>query len=79
MSTLTGIPAERLRAMLEEAQQAKFDIMMGNRGVSFSYTQGDGTRSVTYQQTNIDQLNELIAEIQTALGIGRRRAVRFRW
>ncbi|KFK94582.1 phage head-tail adapter protein [Serratia sp. Ag1] len=79
MSTLTGIPADRLRAMLEEAQQAKFDIMMGKRGISYSYTQGDGTRSVTYQQANIDQLNELIAEIQTALGIGRRRAVRFRW
>ncbi|CAI1700152.1 MULTISPECIES: gpW family protein [Serratia] len=79
MSTLTGIPAERLRIILGEAQQAKFDLMLGKRGISFSYTQGDGTRSVTYQQTNIDQLNELITEIQTALGIGRRRAVRFRW
>lgn len=79
MSTLSGIPPERLRDMLTQAQEAKFDIMMGKRGVSFSYTQGDGTRSVTYQQADIAQLNELIAEIQTALGIGRRRAIRLRW
>lgn len=43
---------EQLRDALQKAQQAYIDLTTGSRGVSFSYTQGDGTRSVSYQQSS---------------------------
>ena len=53
---------------------------MGKKGVSFSYTQGDGTRSVAYQPTSVEQLTQFIMQLQRALGQGgRRRMVRFRY
>jgi len=75
-----GLSKEQLEQMLKDAQIAYAEMMMGKKGVSYSYTQGDGTRSVTYNQTNISDLLALIYEIQAALGIGgRRRAVGFRF
>lgn len=75
-----GLTREQLEQMLKDAQGAYAEMMMGKRGVSFSYTQGDGTRSVTYNQVNISDLLALIYEIQAALGIGgRRRAIGFRF
>jgi len=54
--------------------------MSGNKGVSFSYTQGDGTRSVTYNQTSEQDLLALIQLLQVELGLATgRRAVRFRF
>ncbi|MEX6095901.1 gpW family head-tail joining protein [Morganella morganii] len=51
----------------------------GAKGVSFSYTQGDGTRSVSYQQTSLGDLLALIQTIQAMLGISRRRPIRVRY
>lgn len=73
------------RAQLEEAlnraQQAYIELSSGAKGVSFSYAQGDGTRSVTYQQTDIGTLMGLIQLLQAQLGIVKRprRAIRFRY
>ncbi|EKN4004253.1 gpW family head-tail joining protein [Yersinia enterocolitica] len=73
------------RAQLEEAlnraQQAYIELLSGAKGVSFSYAQGDGTRSVTYQQTDIGTLMGLIQLLQAQLGIVKRprRAIRFRY
>lgn len=73
------------RAQLEEAlnraQQAYIELSTGSKGVSFSYAQGDGTRSVTYQQTDIGQLMGLIQLLQAQLGIVKRPrgALRFRY
>ncbi|MFW5401710.1 gpW family head-tail joining protein [Yersinia sp. 1252 StPb PI] len=73
------------RAQLEEAlnraQQAYIELSSGAKGVSFSYAQGDGTRSVTYQQTDIGILMGLIQFLQAQLGIVKRprRAIRFRY
>ncbi|EOV4146706.1 gpW family head-tail joining protein [Yersinia enterocolitica] len=73
------------RAQLEEAlnraQQAYIELSSGVKGVSFSYAQGDGTRSVTYQQTDIGTLMGLIQLLQAQLGIVKRprRAIRFRY
>nr|WP_265087762.1 phage portal protein [Klebsiella quasipneumoniae] len=47
-----GMTDEQLRDALQKAQQAYIDLTTGSRGVSFSYTQGDGTRSVSYQQSS---------------------------
>jgi hypothetical protein len=52
-----------------KAQQAYIDLATGSHGVSFSYTQGDGTRSVSYQQSTLADLLALIQLLQAQLGI----------
>jgi hypothetical protein len=77
---LAGMPRATLQSMLTSAQQAYAELSMGKKGVSFSYTQGDGTRSVAYQPTSVEQLTQFIMQLQRALGQGsRRRTVRFRY
>lgn len=76
---LTGMSNEQLKQALSQAQQAYIDLSTGAKGVSFSYTQGDGTRSVTYQQTSLGDLLALIQTIQDMLGISRRRPIRVRY
>jgi hypothetical protein len=81
-SLLAGaLTSDQLTAALTAAQQAYLELASGAKGVSFSYAQGDGTRSVSYQQTDIGQLTALIQLLQAQLGIVRRprRALRFRY
>lgn len=75
MNVFIGMDRKQLLEMLQQAQQARFELATGKKGVSFSYTQGDGTRSVTYSQANMKELLALIQELQRALGMGRRRAM----
>ena len=72
---------EKLRDALQKAQQAYIDLTTGSRGVSFSYSQGDGTRSVSYQQSSLADLLALIQLLQAQLGIVARprKPVRFRF
>ncbi|MEH8335904.1 gpW family head-tail joining protein [Klebsiella pneumoniae] len=76
-----GMTNEQLRDALQKAQQAYIDLTTGSRGVSFSYTQGDGTRSVSYQQSSLADLLALIQLLQAQLGIVARprKPVRFRF
>ncbi|KLU15122.1 MULTISPECIES: gpW family head-tail joining protein [Xenorhabdus] len=76
---LSGMSREQLKAALETAQSAYIELATGNKGVSFSYTQGDGTRSVSYQPTDLGHLLALIQMIQAQLGISTRRPARFRF
>ncbi|AJJ72153.1 gpW family head-tail joining protein [Yersinia pseudotuberculosis] len=71
----------QLEDALNQAQQAYIELSTGLTGVSFSYSQGDGTRSVTYQPTDIGKLMGLIQLLQAQLGIVKhpRRALRFRY
>ncbi|AVX38684.1 MULTISPECIES: gpW family head-tail joining protein [Yersinia] len=71
----------QLEEALNRAQQAYIELSSGAKGVSFSYAQGDGTRSVTYQQTDIGTLMGLIQLLQAQLGVVKRprRALRFRY
>ncbi|MFI3401532.1 gpW family head-tail joining protein [Klebsiella pneumoniae] len=71
----------QLRDALQKAQQAYIDLTTGSRGVSFSYSQGDGTRSVSYQQSSLADLLALIQLLQAQLGIVARprKPVRFRF
>lgn len=71
----------QLQEALTAAQQAYMELSTGSKGVSFSYTQGDGTRSVSYQQTDMGQLMALIQLLQAQLGIVKRprRTLRFRY
>lgn len=81
-SLLAGaMTRDQLQSALTSAQQAYLELSSGAKGVAFSYTQGDGTRSVSYQQTDIGQLTALIQLLQAQLGIVKRprRALRFRY
>lgn len=71
----------KLQAALVEAQQAYLDLSTGAKGASYAYTQGDGSKAVTYTQTNIAQLTALIRQLQVQLGMltRTRRPVRFRF
>lgn len=80
-SLLAGMSDEQLRAALDKAQQAYIDLATGSHGVSFSYSQGDGTRSVSYQQSTLADLLALIQLLRAQLGIvvRPRKPVRFRF
>jgi len=76
-SDLAGVSPSTLQQWLTDAQQAMHDLMTGAKGESYSYTQGDGAKSVTYTRANIGQLRAYISEIKAQLGIRTRRPLRF--
>lgn len=78
---LAGMQTSALRTALANAQQAYLDLTTGAKGESYSYSQGDGARTVTYTKANIADLTALIQTLQAQLGIVQRprRAIRFRF
>lgn len=80
-SLLAGMPRAALQKALANAQQAYIDLTTGAKGESYSYTQGDGSRSVTYTKANVADLAALIQTLQAQLGIVQqpRRAIRLRF
>lgn len=79
-SLLDGMTPAELRAALATAQKALIDLTVGAKPVSVAYTQGNGSRAVTYAKADIPQINALIASIQAQLGISSgRRPMRFRF
>lgn len=68
-SLLAGRPTAQLQQDLQNAQQAYIDLSTGAKGESYSYTQGDGTKSVTYTRANLPQLAALIQLLQQQLGV----------
>ena len=68
-SILAGRSTAQLQADLAQLQQAYIDLSSGAKGETYSYTQGDGAKSVTYTRANIAQLVAAIREIQAQLGI----------
>lgn len=73
-TTLAGIDNTTLQTWLSTAQAAYLDVMTGNKPVTVTYAQGDGTRTVIYQKTDITNLTMFIKSLQVQLGIstGRR-------
>lgn len=69
ISILAGQSTSVLQAQLAAAQQAFIDLSTGAKGESYSYTQGDGSKSVTYTRANLGQLVALIKLLQAQLGI----------
>ncbi|MBB5413914.1 hypothetical protein HDG34_007897 [Paraburkholderia sp. HC6.4b] len=59
----------QLETALAAAQAAYIRLASGAQGVSFSYTQGDGTRSVTYTAANLANLVALIRQLQQQLAM----------
>ncbi len=74
-----GFTQAQLIAARILAQQAYIDLMTGNKGTTFSYAQGDGSKSVTYTQASTANLLQFIAQLNLLIGdcCGRRRPMRF--
>jgi hypothetical protein len=68
-SLLAGVQTSALRTALANAQQAYMDLSTGAKGESYSYTQGDGSKSVTYTKANIADLAAFIQSLQGQLGV----------
>jgi hypothetical protein len=62
-----GMDLAVLQDALTKAQAALIELSLGNKGVTFSYTQGDGTKSVTYKPTDKASLILLIAQLRKAI------------
>lgn len=79
-SPLYGLADAQLQKMLADAQQAYADLRSGTKVVSVSYAQGGGSRSATFQQTDMASLRMWILDLQKALNpalhICRRRYIR---
>ncbi len=80
-SIFAGMSTAQLQKALTDAQQAYIDLSTGAKGESYSYTQGDGAKSVTFTRANIQQLTLLIRNLQQQLGIisRARRPARFKF
>jgi hypothetical protein len=80
-SIFYGMSTDALQTALANAQQAYIDLSTGAKGESYSYSQGDGSKAVTYTKTNLPALLGLIRQLQQALGMIHRgrRPVRFRY
>lgn len=68
-SIFAGLSTAQLQAALAAAQQAYLDLSTGNKPVTVAYTQGDGSKSVTYTRAEIGSLVMLIRELQAQLGL----------
>lgn len=78
MSVFDGMSSDQLRAALASAQSALIDLQTGKATAAMSYTQGDGSRSITRKVASVAEVTQLILQLQRALGIGgRRRPIRF--
>ncbi|BAP37747.1 hypothetical protein AS4_28070 [Acinetobacter guillouiae] len=80
-SPLAGMTVPQLQAALQTAQAAYVQLMTGSRGVEFSYSQGDGNRSVKYEKLDLQQLLQFINMLKLQLGmpVQRRKPVQFRY
>lgn len=58
-----------LQQALASAQIALISLQTGEKVVTVSYSQADGSKSVTYTPANIGALTLLIRQLQQQLGI----------
>lgn len=68
-SILAGRSTVQLQADLAALQQAYIDLSSGGKGETYSYTQGDGAKAVTYTRGNLADLVAAIRTVQAQLGI----------
>ncbi|NUB12537.1 phage head-tail adapter protein [Azospirillum brasilense] len=79
-SILDGMTDADLRALLPKLQAALIELSMGKKVQAVAYTQGNGSRSVTYTPTSAAQVTAMITAVQQKLGMSSgRRPIRFRF
>lgn len=69
MAITDGMSTADMQARLAALQAAYFDLSAGVKIVTANYNQGDGSKSVTYQQSDITQVYRSILMLQKALGL----------
>jgi hypothetical protein len=68
-SILAGMDDAVVRANLVQAQAAYLALSSGQQVATATYGQGDGTKSVTFRQTDLAALVQSIKLMQQQLGI----------
>lgn len=66
-SILDGIDVAALQTRLASMQRAYLDLMAGGKVQAATYTQGDGSKSISYTQANIADLVQAIIGLQTQI------------
>lgn len=69
MAITDGMSTADMQSKLAALQQAYFDLSAGAKVVSANYAQADGSKSVTYRQTDLMDVYRAILMLQKALGI----------
>lgn len=81
-SILDGVSIDMLRVRLASMQQAYLDLTSGAKVQVASYSQGDGSKTVTYTTANVADLTQAIISVQrqidsaSGIRINRRRPMR---
>ncbi|MDB5822182.1 MAG: hypothetical protein JWR21_886 [Herminiimonas sp.] len=63
-SIFDGLPLVVLKQRLTDLQMTLFDLSTGSKGESYSYSQGDGARSVTNTKAKIEETTQTILAVQ---------------
>jgi hypothetical protein len=66
-SILDGMDINVLKTRMAAMQLAYLDLTTGNKVQVASYTQGDGSKSVSYTMANIAALTQAIIAVQTQI------------
>lgn len=75
-SPLSVVPVETVRQWLLAAVTAEQELAIGEKVAVASYSQGDGSRSISYTAADRLLLKARISELSAFLGIGQRRPMR---
>lgn len=67
MAITDGMTTADMQSRLAALQAAYFDLAAGAKAVTATYAQGDGTKSVTFRQTNLADIRNAIYQLQMAL------------
>jgi len=70
-SPLSVVPLATVQQWLVAAVTADQELAIGAKLATASYSQGDGSRAVTYTAADRLMLKARIAELQAFLGVGR--------
>jgi hypothetical protein len=74
---LIGVSDETLQVWLTAAQTAIQDLTTGGKIQTAAYTQGNGSKSVTYTRADLPALYRRVQALASALGlVDRRRPMR---
>ncbi|WP_175950370.1 gpW family head-tail joining protein [Burkholderia sp. BCC0405] len=66
-SVLDGVPIETLRTRLAQMQQTYLDLLSGFKIEAASYSQADGSRSITYTRANLGDLVQAMLALQSQI------------
>ena len=66
---LIGVSDDTLRLWLAGCQQAIQDLTTGNKVQTAAYTQGDGSKAVTYTKADLPTLRGRAVMLAKALGL----------